>query len=86
MELIHKTTCVRLIARILEEGLHGYLYACMVWGHAPPIKFLCSEIAAEAILGQKQSHSSYMHGSRSIASNLGLFMCVFTKPADFKFP
>ena len=63
-----------------------WISVCMVWGHAPPIKFLCFEIAAEAILGQKQSHSSYMHGLQSIASNLGLFMCAFAKPADFEFP
>ena len=34
-----------------------------VWGHALPGKFLeirWSEIASEAILGQKHSHTSYM--------------------------
>ena len=34
-----------------------------VWGHVPPSNFLeirCSEIVSEAILGQKQSRSSYM--------------------------
>ena len=33
-----------------------------VWEHAPPgfLEMRCSEIASEAILGQKQSRSSYM--------------------------
>ena len=53
-----------------------------------PKEFLeirCSEIASEAILGQKQSRSSYVHGSRSIASNFCLFMYAFAKPAEFEF-
>ena len=35
------------------------------------LEIRCSEIASEAILGQKQSRSSYMHDSPSIASNFG---------------
>ena len=34
-----------------------------IWGHAPPgnyFKIRCSEIASEAILGQKLSRSGYM--------------------------
>ena len=59
-----------------------------------PRKFLeirRSEIASEAILGQKQSRSSYntpramLHGSRSIASNFWLSVYAFAKPADFEF-
>ena len=57
-------------------------YRC-VWGHASPRKFLeirCSEIVSEAILGQKQSRSSYMA--------CGTFHPIFgfAKPADFEFP
>ena len=36
-------------------------------------------------MGQKQSRSSYVHGSRSIASNFWLSMFAFAKPADFEF-
>ena len=43
----------------------------------------CSEIASEAILGQKQSRSNYM--ARRIASNFWLSMYAL-KPADFEFP
>ena len=38
----------------------------------------CSEIASEAILGQKQSRN----GSRSIASNFWLSTYAFAIPAD----
>ena len=53
-----------------QEG--GYVDVCCValacktrgvWGRTPPGKFLkirCFEIASEAILGQKQSDSSYL--------------------------
>jgi len=45
-----------------------YVYACMsmqdlgVWGMVPQkiLEIRCSEIASEAILGLKQSHSGYM--------------------------
>ena len=68
------------------------LYVCMhkharvggSGGMFPPnfLESRCSEIASEAILGQKQIRSS----SRSIASNFWLSMCAFAKPADFGFP
>ena len=45
----------------------------------------CSEIASGAILGQKQSRSSYM-ATRNIASNFWLFIYALVKPADFEFP
>ena len=41
-------------------------------GAFSPSKFRCSEIASEAILGQKQSRSSYIHGLQNIASNFWL--------------
>ena len=55
-------------------------------GVCSPRKFLeirCSDVAFEAILGQKQSHSSCMvHGVlRPILAS----MFAFAKPADFKF-
>ena len=58
-------------------------------GHAPP-KFLrkesrCTEIASEAILGPKQSHSCYIHSLQSIASNVWLSMYAFAKPVDSEF-
>ena len=59
-----------------------------VWGHAPTRKFSeirCFEIASEAILGQKQSRSSYMT-RRNIASNFWQSMYALVKPADFEFP
>ena len=65
------------------------LYVCMYKhakvrgpGACSPRKFLeirCSKIASE------QSCSSYIHGSRSIASNFWLSMCTFAKLADFEF-
>ena len=56
-------------------------------GTCSPIKFLeikCSEIASEAILGQKQSGSSYM-ACRVLHPIFGC-PCIFAKPVDFKFP
>ena len=52
----------------------------------PPQEILeirCSEIASVAILGQKQSHSSYMaHG---VLHPIFGCPCTFTKLADFEF-
>ena len=45
----------------------------------------CSEIVSEAILGQKQSRSSYMT-RRNIAPDFWLSMYALVKPADFDFP
>ena len=42
----------------------------------------CSEIASEAILGQKQSRSSYM--ARGELHPMSMY--AFAKPADFGFP
>ena len=49
-----------------------------------PQEIRFSEIASEAIFGQKQS--AVLHGSWSIASKFWLSMYAFAKPADFKFP
>ena len=43
-----------------------------------------SEIVSEAILGQKQSFSSYI--AQIIASNFWLSIYAFVKPADRAFP
>ena len=51
------------------------------------MKFLeirCSEIASEAILGQKQSHSYMVRGV--IHPKFWLSMYAFAKPVDFEFP
>ena len=56
-------------------------------GTCSPIKFLeikCSEIASEAILGQKQSGSSYM--ARRVLHPIFGCPCIFAKPVDFEFP
>ena len=47
-----------------------------------PREINCSESASEAILGQKQSRSSY-HGSRSTASKFWLSTYAFSKPSNF---
>ena len=55
----------------------------------PPGNFLeirSSEIVSDAILGQKQSRSSYMAHGSSISSHFWLSMHAFPKAADFKFP
>ena len=58
------------------------------WGHAPPRKFLeirRTEIASWAILGQKQSRSSYM--ARGVLHPIFGCPCMhFVKPADVEFP
>ena len=72
------------------------LYVCMHKharlggsGACSPRKFFfkigCSDIASEAIFGQKPSRSS-CSGSWSIASNFWLSMCAFAKTPDFGFP
>ena len=57
-------------------------------GDAPPKKFLeirRSEIPSEAILGQKQSRSSYM--ARGVLHSIFGCPCMhFVKPADVEFP
>ena len=56
------------------------MYTCMLTRKFLQIR--CSEIASEAILGQRQSRSSYLHGLKSIAFNFWLSM--YAKPADFE--
>ena len=55
--------------------------------HAYPRKVLkirCSEIASEAIFGQKQSHSSSVcYMARGVLYQI---LAVHAKPADIKFP
>ena len=57
-----------------------------VGGYAPPGNFLeirCSEVASEAILGQKQSCSSYV--VCRVLHPILASMFAFAKPPDFKF-
>ena len=49
------------------------------------LEIRCSEIASEAVLGQKQSRSATWL-TEYIASNFWLTTYAFAKPADFKFP
>ena len=55
-------------------------------GMLPHLEIRCSEIASEAILGHRQSHSSYT--ARGVLHPI--FGCprsyAFAKPADFEFP
>ena len=73
----------RPVARVFRRGVtwvcYVYMYLCMHGyrdlGACSPRKFVeirCSEISnSEAILGQKQSHSSYM--ARRV---LGIHICI----------
>ena len=57
-----------------------------VWGHAPLGNFLenrCSEIVSEAILGEKQSRSSYM--APGVLHRIFGCPCAFAKPANLEF-
>ena len=49
-----------------------------------PREISCSESASEAILGQKQSRSSYI-ARRNIQSNFWLYMYALVMPVDFEF-
>ena len=44
-----------------------------------------SKIAGAALFGT-ETEPLELHGSRSMASNFWLFICLFDKPADFEFP
>ena len=59
-----------------------WMSVCM-YKHAHPGN-LCSEIASEAILGQKQCGSSYV-GLQSITSKFWLSIYAFAKPANIEF-
>ena len=50
-----------------------------------PQEIRCPEIASEAILGQKHSHTSYL--ARGVLHPIFSCPCMyaFTKPADFEF-
>ena len=56
-------------------------------GACSPRKFLeirCSEIASQAILGQKHSHTSYL--TRGVLHPIFSCPCMhFTKPADWAY-
>ena len=57
-------------------------------GMLPHLEIRCSEIASEAILGHRQSHSSYT--ARRVTVLHPIFGCprmhAFAKPADLEFP
>ena len=57
-----------------------HMYASISMGACSPGEVRCSEIASEAILGQKQSRSSYM------ACIVPLHIWTFAKSADIEFP
>ena len=64
----------------LEGGLHKHARVGGSGGMLPQenVEIRCSEIASEAILGQKQSRSSYMAR--------GELHPIFGCPHDFEFP
>ena len=59
-------------------------------GARPPKKYFdirCSEIASEAILGQKQSHMAATWLTEYCIHFLAVHICInFAKPADIEFP